>query len=584
MTVSSPPKLLPRNISALRKGRDPASATRNTFGNPVSTRLESGIGNFFPGLECDMRNLERRFFPFLEVDTDFTDIVVAAVDVSGASSAASNGAISAADLDNYRLIDHDIGQGRRWSVGAISGDFGPLGAQTVTLSSLNGESLGDGRPPPDAWVAIRLLKEQSQVTLTLVRRPGPGEISLSGARTRYLDDDGALSRLFEPGELTQSLCSPWTHDFRDCGCFYWASNHPDIALPPLPDATTPASTPKFNLDTAWERADRSLSSPPVVTVANASPSVPAGSTAVREMQHHEINRDWQLLNFVLERREQIVPYAPASAATAAPFADKDALLQQLRYAAGVELGVMLEYLSAAWSLRRDTAALPAELRNDVRSAFAELRRIAIGEMLHLRAVNDLIASLSGAAFEPALAVASSLPLGSSGQFRPLQFRAAAPDAIADFIEFEAPSQGIDGLYARILASLVAGMGTEEQIQSVRAVISEGGDHFQTFLFIKEWLGRHTPPSTYLVAGGPADPPPGSAEHQALQQAYGNLLSALHTGFKAGIPAGAPTINDARNSMLGKAGIEGKLEALAAKGLLVKFDAIADPRFAPIAPP
>jgi hypothetical protein len=583
MTVSSPPKLLPRNISALRKGRDPGSATRTTLGNPISTRLESGIGNFFPGLECDLRNLERRFFPFLEIDTDFTNIVVAAVDIAGASAAASDGTISAADLENYRVIQHDIGQGVRWSVSVIDGDFGPLGQQTATLSDLTGESFGDGRPPPDAWVAIRLLKEQSQVTLKLVRTPGPGEISLSGARRRYLDDDGALSRMFVPGELTQSLCSPWTHDFRDCGCFYWASNHPDIALPPLPDASTPASDPKWNLDTAWERADRSLASPPVVTIANGSPVVPAGSTAVLEMQHHEINRDWQLLNFVLERRERIVPYDPASPAAAVSFADKDALLKQLRYAAGVELAVMLEYLSAAWSLRSDVNALPPELRNDVRSAFAEIRRIAIGEMLHLRAVNDLLAGLSGPAFEPALAVASAIPFSGPGGFRPLQFRAADPATIADFIAFEAPSQGIDGLYARILASLTAGMGTEEQIQSVRALISEGGDHFQTFLFVKEWLGRHTPPSTYLVGGGPTDPS-GSAEHQALQQAYNDLLSALNTGFKAGIPAGAPTINAARASMLGPTGIEGKLDAIAAKGFLVKFDALADPRFAPIAPP
>jgi len=583
MTVSSPAKLLPRNISALRKGRDPSTATRTTLGNPISTRLESGIGNFFPGLECDLRNLERRFFPFLEVDTDFTNIVVAAVDIAGASAAASDGTISTADLENYRVIQHDISRGTRWSVSVIDGDFGPLGKQTVALSNLTGESFGTGRAPPDAWVAIRLLKEQSLVTLTLVRSPGPGEISLSGARRRYLEDDGALSRVFEPGELTQSLCSPWTHDFRDCGCFYWASNHPDIALPPLPDASTPATDPKWNLDTAWERADRSLPSPPVVTIANGSPEVPAGSTAVLEMQHHEINRDWQLLNFVLERRERIVPYDPASPSAAVPFADKDALLKQLRYAAGVELAVMLEYLSAAWSLRRDVNALPPDLRNDVRSAFAEIRRIAIGEMLHLRAVNDLLSGLSGPAFEPALAVASAIPFSGPGGFRPLQFRAADPATIADFIAFEAPSQGIDGLYARILASLTAGMGTEEQIQSVRALISEGGDHFQTFLFVNEWLGRHTPPSMYLVAGGPADPG-ASPEHGALQQAYSDLLTALHTGFKAGIPAGAATINAARASMLGPTGIEGKLDAIAAKGFLVKFDALADPRFSPIAPP
>jgi hypothetical protein len=585
MTTPSAPKLLPRNVSAVRRGRDPANATRMIVGNSVSTRLESGIGNFFPGLECDLRNLERRFFPFLEVDTDFSDIVVVAVDLAGAADAFSRGVISAADLQDYRTIDHDLGQSVRWSVRTIAGDFGPLGAQTVTLSALgSGVSFGDGRPPADAWVAVRLLKEDSLVTLTLGRVPASGQITLAGPRTRYLDDDGALSRLFEPGELTQSLCSPWTHDFRDCACFYWASNHPDIALPPLPDAATPATAPKWNLDTAWERADRSLTSPPVANLAGSNSSVPAGSPAVREMAHNEINRHWQLLNFVLERRERIAPYQAGMASAAIPLPNAAALLTHLRYAAGVELAVMLEYLSAAWSLRRQDAALPQMLSDDIRAAFAEIQRIAIGEMRHVRAVNDLIAGLSPpGAFEPALAVAAEIPLGGPGEYRPLQFRAAEPTTIADFIEIEAPSMSVDGLYARIYATLVAGAGTEEQVQAVRTLISEGGDHFQTFLFVQEWLGRHTPPSTYLVAGGPAEPA-GSPQHQVLQQRFTGVLTTLYDGYKAGIPAGAGTINAARASMLGQTGIEGALDAVAGAGLLVKFDPIADPRFAPIPHP
>ena len=581
MMTPSAPKLLPRNVSALRRGRNPASATRITIGNPVSTRLESGIGNFFPGLECDMRNLERRFFPFLEVDTDFSDIVVAAVDLGGATEAVSNGVISAADLENYRTIQLDVGQGIRWSVRTIAGDFGPLGAQTVTLSELSGQSSGEGRPPADAWVAIRLLKERSLVTLTLGRTPGPGQITLTGPRTRYLDDDGALSRLFEPGELTQSLCSPWTHDFRDCACFYWASNHPDIALPPLPDASTPGDAPQWNLDTAWERSDRSLTAPPVVTTSNGSPSVPAGSTAVLEMQHHEINRDWQLLNFVLERRERVTPYQTPAPPKANPFPNRTALLAQLRYAAGVELAVMLEYLAAAWSLRQDVNALPQELRDDIRAAFAEVRRIAIGEMSHIRTVNDLIAGLSPAgAFEPALAVAAEIPLGGPGQFQSLQFRPAVPETIKDFVTIEAPSQSVDGLYAAVFETLVQGAGSEEQIQSVQTLMSEGGDHFQTFLFVQEWLGRHVP-ATYLVAGGPLSPPGGNPQHQTVQQRFVNVLNMLYDGYKAGIPAGAVTINNARAAMLGQDGVEGALNAVAAAGLLVTFDSIADPRFAPI---
>jgi hypothetical protein len=204
-------------------------------------------------------------------------------------------------------------------------------------------------------------------------------------------------------------------------------------------------------------------------------------------------------------------------------------------------------------------------------------------MRHVRAVNDLIAGLSlPGAFEPALGVAAEIPLGAPGDHQALQFRAAEPATIDDFIEIEAPSMSVDGLYARIHATLLAGAGTEEQVQAVRTLTSEGGDHFQTFLFVREWLGRHAP-STYLVAGEPADPA-GSPQHQALQQRFTDLLTALYDGYKAGIPAGAGTINAARASMLGQTGIEGALDAVAAAGLLVKFDPIADPRFAPIPHP
>src|SRR6202035_1414410 len=175
-----------------------------------------------------------------------------------------------------------------------------------------------------------------------------------------LDDDGALSRLFEPGELTQSLCSPWTHDFRDCACFYWASNHPDIAMPPWPTETT--TDPKWNLDVAWERSDRRLNKVP-------APATVKDPTSI-EMKHLEINKHWQKLNFVMERREQIRPYVQRGFA-GVPLANKDELVHHLRYAAGVELAVLQEYLAAAYSLKPE-GTLTGELRNNVRAAHAQI--------------------------------------------------------------------------------------------------------------------------------------------------------------------------------------------------------------------
>jgi hypothetical protein len=46
---------------------------------------------------------------------------------------------------------------------------------------------------------------------------------------RFFDGDSpAISReLVEPGDLTQSLCSPWQNDYRECACYYWAASRPD---------------------------------------------------------------------------------------------------------------------------------------------------------------------------------------------------------------------------------------------------------------------------------------------------------------------------------------------------------------------
>src|ERR1700704_3879196 len=124
MSKQAPIKLIPRNVAALRRGQNPSVIARGVPGNPVSTRLESGIGNCFPGLECDLRNLERRFFPFLEVDFENPDIndssiTVASVDIGGVLAARARGRLSAAHAVAYETIA--IG---KWLVQTIKGDFG----------------------------------------------------------------------------------------------------------------------------------------------------------------------------------------------------------------------------------------------------------------------------------------------------------------------------------------------------------------------------------------------------------------------------------------------------------------------------
>jgi hypothetical protein len=567
MSEPAPVKLIPRNVAALRRGQNASGAVRLVPGNPVSTRLESGVGNCFPGLECDLRNLERRFFPFLEVDIEDTEIKVASVDMPGVQTAASNGQIPADTASIYRQIGAGLSEGRKWTITQMQGTFGLLGVQALNIADLRSPSAGADRLPPDAWTAVRLLTEGTQVQLTL--RQGSTTRVLVGERARYLDDNGALAEMFLPGELTQSLCSPWTHDFRDCGCFYWASNHPDIALPLLP---TPApTTPEIDTYVPWERADRTL---------NALPA-PATIDDPAELNYYEINAKWQSLNFVIEGRETVAPYQPGKF-SAAKFASIAELQANLRYAAGVELAVIHEYLAAAYSLK--TTGLAPAVKEDLVAARAELMRITYGEMRHVRAANDVLRALdSDAAFVPALRVASVVPGIPTGTFRPVAPRPATRETIQAFIDIESPSTSVDGLYSRILATL-DDLGTEEMRQTIRSVMADGESHFETFSFIQEWLGKHNPVD-YLRKLNLAAPPSGNALHRKLQQEYKALLLQLFHGYTLGIPSGASDINAARNAMLGNGGLNGAAEAVADAGFLVALDPITDdPVLAPVGNP
>jgi Ferritin-like len=559
-------KLIPRNIAALRRGRTPGLVA----GNPVSTRLESGVGNCFPGLECDLRNLERRFFPFLEVNIDDNSIGIASVDLAGARAASQAGGLSAADLALYARLAQQIDAGRAWRVARLSGVFGTLGQLTLDIATLQPPSTGQGRRPPDAWTAVRMLTEGSLVVLNL-RGPGNAAMQLQGNRNRYLDDNGALAGIFLPGELTQSLCSPWTHDFRDCGCFYWASNHPDIAQPPLP---TPATNePRWNMAVPWERQDRTIGADPPAPASAQNP-------AAIEMRHREINTGWQALNFVVGRREIVGPFSVRPVAEN-PLGAGAELERFLRYAAGVELTVAQEYLTAAYSLRPPTG-LPQPLADDIRASHAELMRIAIGEMRHLRAVNEVLRILlpPGAAFVPALRPASRLPGKQPGTFDPASFTTATRQAIQNFIDIEAPSVSVDSVYARILATLERD-GPHDAEQSVRTIMAEGEDHFEAFRAIQVWLSAHQE-QQYLRSTSNTAPPAGDPDHGELQARYRAILEQLHRGYSFGNPGGAPDINGARMDMVGP--LDAAAQSIARRGFLVIFDPIADPRFAPIDPP
>ena len=244
---------------------------------------------------------------------------------------------------------------------------------------------------------------------------------LTARRARYLDDNGTLSAAFLPGVLSQSLCSPWTHDFRDCGCF--------SGLPTIPTLLSRCCRPT--------RRRTNPGTPPWHGNAASAPLIrrPRRCPQPRTRRTNCATTDQQPLAgaaLLVGRREITAPFVQ-NPVVGVPFASRAELMENLNYAAGVELAVAQEYLAAAYSLKPDndpSLGASADLRDDVRATRAELLRIAIGEMRHIRAVNDVIRGFSDpGTFEPALRVASQLPHQNPGPFQPVNPRAATRAAI-----------------------------------------------------------------------------------------------------------------------------------------------------------
>lgn len=413
-------RIFPRNLTA--------RAAVQIAGNPVTTRLESGVGNCFPGLEFDHRNLDRRFFPGLIINFGVMPPALADVDPGDPALAATT-PDGVAQLSAAVVAAIPDLQSGAWQLTSIA-----QGGRTIDLSTAP-----NVQDPAQLWRLVRDLR-QAQVTITLTQvppaaapggapappaapPPAPVTKSLTHYRRRYIDaDTGVISAAYRPGELTQSLCSPWMHDFRDCACDYWASNHPDIALGEdnfplvtnLPAADPDAATRPLD----WLRADRR---------SRVAATASAGVNDAFRLRHYQINTEWRSLAFVLEGREISDMYAPGVEISAVPLDSPAALADELAGLCGLELVVMLEYLYAYYSLRQPADVATAHA-DDLTFVRHELLAVAVSEMRHLRWANQLLWTLAQRGMIPArppvLEPAKTVPT-ADGE-RPRALRRSAP--------------------------------------------------------------------------------------------------------------------------------------------------------------
>ena len=572
-------RIFPRNLTA--------RAAVQIAGNPVSSRLESGVSNCFPGLEFDHRNLDRRFFPGLVFE--FVSSTARRQGIRLVSVDANDPDLDADTFTN-RPADKPDAQAQQALAAQLRGNTGKKtlsqGAWFVESLTQAGKTIvlhanAQGQPPLDGMTSWRLVRslQPGPLTIKLARRPDsangnvppPATLELTGWRRAYVDSNaGTISGAYAAGELTQSLCSPWMHDFRDCACYYWASNHPDIVLgedlpgePTLPDAQS-ADPERANTPIDWLRADRSRA-----RTAPAEANDSANRAA--EMDHYEINKRWQDLSIVLIGKENSGVFQPRPIELKTPLADPDTLAQKLTELARLEHTLALEYLYARYSVLNPDRTNDATLKQDLIFVSHELLMIAVSEMRHLRWANQLIweldhLQLTSKRFEPSLDLATQIPAQNGTRNREL--RPLTKDVLDDFIAAEQPSGSLDGQYAAVLTTLRDKTKYPEELAQLAArIVADGTQHFSRFRQIRVVLQPHfdQQPVPYLVDLKPA-PATNKIAQQALGQ-YKSILQELRDAYEKGDAEDFAHIATARSLMFALDAAAGKL---ADKGLGVPF--------------
>ena len=189
-------------------------------GNPPTTMPETAISNSYPGLEFDFRNIWRRLFVGIELHESDNYVV--------------RGFGKHRNLVGHRLL---IVAGDP-TVTAVVGPQMP-GGSSGQLSDATMLEWSNSMARVLHRHAGRMVK--CEFTANIEPQPVPipdnrrGLLSLQ-LRVRPMFASSKTTRgalpvieqsLVEPGELTQSLCSPWQNDYRECACYYWAASRPD---------------------------------------------------------------------------------------------------------------------------------------------------------------------------------------------------------------------------------------------------------------------------------------------------------------------------------------------------------------------
>jgi hypothetical protein len=243
-----------------------AQMAHRARGNPISTLPESAISNCYPGLEFDFRNVWKNLFEGVELhEAGLVTQGHSVLHVQPGSLAAAAG-VEVFD----RLLEVD---GRSVQT-LVSRSSGPTAVQ-VALEWAN--------------ALAHIVSKGGQNVACVFGKPNGLRVQVDLAVRRIFDGVALAEELAEPGALTQSLCSPWQADYRECGCFYWAASRPDFVNVERDQAGGV-------LGHDWMQRDRS---------PGATYQPDAGGFSPTHISYDELYAAWeQHLKFIIEGKDK----------------------------------------------------------------------------------------------------------------------------------------------------------------------------------------------------------------------------------------------------------------------------------------
>lgn len=200
------------------------------MGNPVSTLPGSAISNCFPGLEYDFKNFWRRIFVGI-VLLEWDNYVIGIEDDQYKG------------LYHHRLLKVDgrsiVSNTEGPTIAGGGSRSLPIGKESVVTMEWS-NALTFIAAKHGQKVKCLFTRDVSN-TIEPIPENADETIEVDMIVRKIFDGDSIAPSpdFLKPGELTQGLCSPWQHDYRECSCYYWPASRPDyVNIVPAADGTS----------------------------------------------------------------------------------------------------------------------------------------------------------------------------------------------------------------------------------------------------------------------------------------------------------------------------------------------------------